>query len=117
MYRKVREKTIDTNIVLDELSALITHERLLVQEPALCYDTDGSCLESHIGAAAIRIESGAKRKNYTGQQSGYSIYIGELYGIMLTLEFAIDESADHPEFKVMIFIDNQSAKKALANHR
>lgn len=40
-------------IAKDKLSALIDHERLIVEEPALRLYSDGSGIEGHIGAAAV----------------------------------------------------------------
>ncbi len=100
------ERNIDTEVAMDELSALITHERLLVQEPSLFYYTDGSGIDGHVGASAVSPFTGAKRRKYVEPLGEYSVYSGELYGILLALELATDERKDHSELSITIFTDN-----------
>jgi len=71
---------------MDELSALITHERLLVQKPSLFYYIDGSEIDEHVGASAVSPFTEAKRRKYVEPLGEYSVYLGELYGILLALE-------------------------------
>lgn len=96
-------------IAKDELSALIDHERLIVEAPALTFYTDGSGIDGHIGAAAVCMEIGAIRRRYLGKAPDYTVYSAELVGIILALEIVIDVQEDYPEVPIRIFVDNQSA--------
>lgn len=54
-------------------------------------------------------------KRYIGPLDLYSVYIGELVGISLALDLALDEIDSYPGTSVLIFTDNQSAIKAINN--
>ena len=97
-------------IAEDDITALIDHERLLMEEPALTFYTDGSGIEGHVEAAAVCPAIGAVRRRYLGPLPDYTVYSGELMGIILALEIAIDVQDDYPDLsRIRIFADNQSA--------
>lgn len=108
------ENLIQTEIN-DELLALITHERLLVEKTSLIYYTDGSGIDDHVGGAAVNHRTGAQRGRYIGALSEYTVYIAEVIGILLALELAEDETRDHPGLPIIIFTDNQAAIQSVAN--
>lgn len=69
-------------IAKDDLSVLIDHERLLIEEPTLTFYTDGSGIDGHTGAAAVSPEIGAVRHRYLGTAPEYTVYAAELVGII-----------------------------------
>lgn len=103
------------NILPTDLEALINHERLLAEKPSLVYYSDGSGFQNEVGAAAVNFVTGARVKKYVGPLDLYSVYIGELVGISLALDLALDETDSYPSTSVLIFTDNQSAIKAINN--
>lgn len=54
-------------------------------------------------------------RRYVGPIDFYSVYIGELVGILLALDLAIDESQCYPGAPIQNFVDNQAAIKAINN--
>ncbi len=103
------------NILPTYLEELINHERLLAEKPSLVYYSDGSGFQNEAGAAAAYFVTGARVKKYVGPLDLYSVYIGELVGISLALDLALDETDSYPSTSVLIFTDNQSAIKAINN--
>ena len=87
-------------VVKDFLKVLIEHERLLVDESALIFYTDGSGIDDHIGAV---------RRRYLGKALDYIVYNAELMGIILALNIAIDVQNGYPDLPVRIYTDNQAA--------
>lgn len=96
-------------IAQNDIHAIIEHEKLLSDIPALNFYTDGSGLDGNIGAAAVNLDIGAVRRKYVGKMPDYTVYSGELVGIILALELAIDLKDNYPDMPVRIFADNQSA--------
>lgn len=74
------------------------HERLLAAYPVLTFYTNGSGIDGHNGAAAVNSDLGAVRQNYVSVDPELIEYSGELIGITLTLEIAIDlqKATQHP---------------------
>ena len=62
------------HIAKDYLKALIDHERLTVDSPALTFYSDGSGIDGHIGAAAVYPAIGAIRRRYMGTAPEYTVY-------------------------------------------
>lgn len=100
------------NILPTDLEALINHERLLAEKPSPVYYSHGSGLQNE---ATANFVTGARAKKYVGPLDLYSVYIGGLVGISLTLDLALDETNSYPSTSVLIFTDNQSAIKAINN--
>ena len=95
----------------DPLSAMIEHERVWVQEGAICIYTDGSGYEGHVGASAVSQQLGVELISYLGPETAATVYMGELAGIKMALQIARDMV--HYNMPFFIFSDNQSAIKAL----
>jgi hypothetical protein len=102
---------------MNELSTLITHERLLIQELSLFYYTDGSGIDEHVDAATVSLFIGVRRRKYVESLEEYSVYSSELYEILLTLKLITDERTNHSKLSITIFIDNQSAIKTLTSSK
>lgn len=96
---------------------VIEHEKLLADTPALNFYTDGSGIDENIGAAAVNLDIGAVRRRYVGKMPDYTVYSGELVGVILALELAINLKDNYPDLPVRIFADNQSAiRTATSSH-
>lgn len=98
------------NISSNDLEALINLERLLAQHSSLVYYTDGSGIQYQVGATAVNLVTGARPKKCVGHLDLHSVYIGEL---SLALDLALDETKSYLATPVLIFLENQSATKAI----
>ena len=104
-------------IAQNDIHAVIEHEKLLADTPALNFYTDGSGIDENIGAAAVNLDIGAIRRRYVGKMPDYTVYSGEIVGVILALELAIDLKDNYPDLPVRIFADNQSAiRTATSSH-
>lgn len=69
---------------------------------------------AHVYIAALIIltticpSTGARRRQHIGTLGPHTVYIGELIGVVLALELALDETHHHPGLPVRIFTDNQA---------
>lgn len=102
-------------IAQNDIYAVIEHEMLLADIPALNIYTDGSDIDENIGAEAVNLDTGAVRQHYVGKMPDYTAYSGELVGVILALELATDLKDDYPNLPVQIFADNQSAIRTATN--
>lgn len=93
-------------IAQNDIHAAIEHEKLLADTPALDFYTDGSGIDENIGAAAVNLGIGAVRRRYVGKMLDYTVYSGELGGVILALDLAVDPKGDYLDMPVRIFADN-----------
>ena len=104
-------------IAQNDTHAIIEHEKLLADTPALNFYTDGSGIDENIGAAAVNLDIGAVRRRYVSKIPDFTGYSGELVGVILALELAIDLKGNYPNLPIRIFADNQSAiRTARSSH-
>src|SRR5271167_4787812 len=73
--------------------------------------TDGSGIESHIGAAAYSLTTSASAHHYLGKADTANVYAAELTAIQLGISMA---GKSHEQYdKCFIFVDNQSSIRAI----
>lgn len=95
---------------------------LCVETSTTCVYTDGSGIDSHVGAAAVILSNPMsmssavlqQRTQYMGTEAQSTVYAAELKGILLTLEIII-ANASSVVHHFTIFTDNQGALKTLQN--
>ena len=99
--------TPEITIHEDRDSAIQAHSKL-VQEKALVVYTDGSGINGKIGASAVSLFTGVFRSACIGPSEWYTVYFGELYGIYMAMQIALDTepTGDRP---LIIFTDNQAS--------
>ena len=103
--------TPETDIKATAEEAIETHNEIAYGNDLIIY-TDGSGIDSNIGAAAYNMWRAKERKAYLGTDKQHTVYSAELYGILMALEMAKE---DDTRRKVHIFTDNQAAIRA--SHR
>ncbi|KAJ6437961.1 cyclase/dehydrase family protein [Purpureocillium lavendulum] len=87
------------------------HLALLRKEPAALHIyTDGSGINAQIGAAAVCPTIQQTRSSYMGADDTSTVYAGELQGISLALDIALqDRTEGYHRSNVLIYTDNQAA--------
>jgi ribonuclease HI len=87
----------------------------MVQEPleALIVYTDGSGINSKMGAAAVAPQLEIIRQAFMGDETVSTVYSAELEGIHMALRIAQSQNYS----QIIIFSDSQSALKAIRNPR
>ena len=91
--------------------AMDNHERVLRNRTSLRIYTDGSGINHRVGASAYAPQLGAKFKKYLGSMDNVTVYSGELEGIDLACQLALD--VETPDLD--IFVDKQASIQATAN--
>lgn len=61
--------------------------------------------------------TGARRRQHVRTLGQYTVYVGELIGIILALDLALDYTRSYPDMPMRIFTDNQVTIKAVRNPR
>lgn len=99
----------------NNLDELIQQKRLLAQNSSPVYYSDLSGLQDQVGKAVVNLVTKARLEKYVGPLVLQSVYIGELVGISLALDLALDKINSYATTLILIFIHNQSAFKAINN--
>lgn len=99
----------------NNLDELIQQKRLLAQNSSPVYYSDLSGLQDQVGVAVVNLVTKARLEKYVGPLDLQSVYIGELVGISLALDLALDKINSYATTLILIFIHNQSAFKAINN--
>ena len=104
-----------TTIALTAEKAIATHDALLASDGHFIIYTDGSGIDSKIGASAVTMITpipneppivADKRQAFLDPLSKFTVYCGELVGIDIALNIIKDNPQNRP---VAIFTDNQAA--------
>jgi ribonuclease HI len=96
----------------DREAAEQRHEQLTAGPvPTLAIYTDGSGVHGKVGAAAVAPALNAHAQAYLGRQTTATVYAAELVGMLMGVEMATRSNRG----RVLIFMDNQAALKALRN--
>ena len=92
------------------------HLKLIRKETAALHIyTDGSGINSQIGAAAVCPTLQQTRSSYMGSEDVSNVYAGELQGISLALDIARQDHAEgYQRSKILIYTDNQAAIRSSA---
>lgn len=93
-------------------NAIIEHNTIMAHsQPVTALYTDGSGVNSRVGAAAVCPRHQETRSEYMGEQSEATVYAAELQGILLALVITLRCQIQH----AMVFTDNQAALQAIQN--
>ncbi|OJD34104.1 reverse transcriptase [Diplodia corticola] len=97
-------------IAPDASSAIANHDRKISQPsaPPAIY-TDGSALDTRVGASAFAQSLGTYRQDHLDTRSSTAVETAELMGIAMAIDIAID--TELPEF--LVFSDSQAALIAI----
>ena len=90
----------------EHLEKSIHHECLLAQNSSPAYHSDGSRLQNQVDEAEVYPVTRARLKRYVGPLNLQSVYIGELVGITLALDLALDKTNSYSTTPIMILADN-----------
>lgn len=110
-------------IAFNANEAVESHNRVVADPKIITLYTDGSGINQRIGAAAVEIftpfpravPSAAKvRATYLGYDTNFTVYSGELQGLKMALEMAMEDNSNR---HVFIFTDNQAAIRAVEDPR
>ena len=83
-------------------------------EDAIAIYTDGSSVNGHVGAAAVRSAAERSKSTYMGSTSTTTGYLAELQGINLALSMAQEDTEGSPRVRqVAIWSDSQAAIRSL----
>ena len=105
-WRKVPEFTIESS----KERAVLDHNLLLYLPDTIPIYSHGSGFEGSIEAAAVIPPTGAQWRCNLGHEAHDTVYAGELQGIYMGLELALDRSKAYSSLKhIRIFTDNQAA--------
>jgi ribonuclease HI len=92
--------------------AIKQHKIVIKQDQSItAVYTDGSGINSRVGAAAVCPQYNKIRSVYIGEQSKATVYAAKLQGILLGLIIILRRQIQH----VIIFTDNQAVLRALQN--
>jgi ribonuclease HI len=95
---------ITTRIEPNKEEAEKVHSQLVTSEGIHIY-TDGSGIDGCVGAAMYCLETRAQSQSSLGPMDSATVYTGELQGLILALEYVLDQERITP---VYIFTDNQA---------
>lgn len=91
------------------------HDKEATKSGVVSIYTDGSCINHHVGAAAVLPQTGEIRKSYMGTDEVSTVYVAELQGIRLALEIAQEQLCpSDPRRQLTIYTDNQAAIRSTA---
>lgn len=99
--------------------AELSKEPLLRPVPStLTIYTDGSGINGKIGAAAVAPTIGREASALLGPTTHFTVYTGELYGILMAIGITLRHWTTNPYLKrIVCFVDNQAAISAVAAPR
>ena len=86
------------------------HDEMIHEPTTICFYTDGSGIDGHIGAAAHCPQTSGTKQQYLGTDSAQNVYVAELYAIKLAIDMALASPPQHR--KCIIYADSQPAIKA-----
>ena len=95
----------------DKKEAKKYHDNAIHSPDTICIYTDGSGIDSHIGAAAYSPTTSAVKRQYLGPETEYNIYVAEVAAVKLAADI-VKESGNTYE-KGVIYLDSQAAAKGL----
>lgn len=90
------------------------HAALCAKTDNTCVYTDGSCVDSKLGAAALVLSNPSsdlslilhERRRHLGNEGQITVYVAELNGILVGLQILQAQSDLHSK-KAIVFSDNQ----------
>ena len=90
------------------------HEGMKHRTDVISVYTDGSSVNSHVGAAAVRPSTGRSRSTYMGSSLAMTVHVAELQGINLALSMAHEDTEGSAVGQqVAIWTDSQAAIRSL----
>src|SRR5579859_2012914 len=95
----------------DKKEAKKYHDNAIHSPDTICIYTDGSGIDSHIGAAAYSPTTSAVKRQYLGPETEYNVYVAEVVAFKLAANI-VQESGNLYE-KSVIYLDSQAAAKGL----
>jgi hypothetical protein len=86
---------ITTRIEANKEEAEKAHNQLVTAEGIHIY-TDGSGIDGYVGAAMYCLETQAQAQSSLGPMDSATVYTGELQGLILALEYVLDQERITP---------------------